>query len=205
MKGYVKLYRQLRENKIYKNSKAVHCWVECLLRANHAGSGYFLGRKKIELKPGQFIFGRDEFGQSIGMSGSTAWFWLLQFEVDSMVDIKKTSKGSLLTVLKWDEFQSVDSTLDNKKTIKKQQKNTDKNDKNEKKYIDVKFFPPSLLEVTNYFKEKGYSETTGEKAWNYYEVNKWKDGRDKPIKNWKQKMIGVWFKEENKIKSGYNC
>jgi hypothetical protein len=130
--GWVRLHRKIRDNPIYKNSKAVHCWVECLLRANHKEGGFFLGRKKITLKPGEFIFGRTEFGKSVGISGSTAWFWLLQFEVDSMVDIKKTSKGCLCSIKKWKEYQILDSIVDNKKTIKKQQKNTDKNDKNEK-------------------------------------------------------------------------
>jgi len=131
--GWIKLHRKLRENPIYKNSKAVHCWIECLLRANHNNESFYLGRKQIELKSGEFIFGREEFGKGLGISGSTIWFWLRRFEVDSMVDIKKTSKGCLCKIKNWEEFQTVDSNLDNKKTANKQQKNTDKNDKNDKK------------------------------------------------------------------------
>lgn len=60
------------------------------------------------------------------------------------------------------------------------------------------FTPPTLLEVINYFKEKGYSETAAKKAFDYYDSSNWIDGKGSKVKNWKQKMIGVWFKEENK-------
>jgi uncharacterized protein YdaU (DUF1376 family) len=53
--------------------------------------------------------------------------------------------------------------------------------------------------VKAYFKEKGYSETTAQKFFDYYSVAKWKDSKGKVVKNWKQKAQGVWFKEENKI------
>ena len=59
---------------------------------------------------------------------------------------------------------------------------------------------PSLQEVKDYFLAKGYSPEIAEKAFNYYDANNWKDSKGKPVKSWKQKMIGVWFKDENKIK-----
>lgn len=61
------------------------------------------------------------------------------------------------------------------------------------------FTPPTQIEVENYFLENGYTKESGLKAFNYYASNNWKDGKGNQVKNWKQKMIGVWFKEENKI------
>ena len=63
------------------------------------------------------------------------------------------------------------------------------------------FTPPILIEVENYFFENGYTKESGKKAFNYYSVADWKDSKGTKIKNWKQKMQGVWFKEENKIKT----
>lgn len=63
-----------------------------------------------------------------------------------------------------------------------------------------KFIKPLLEEVENYFFENGYTKESGKKAFNYYDVANWIDGKGNKIKNWKQKMQGVWFKEENKIK-----
>lgn len=62
-----------------------------------------------------------------------------------------------------------------------------------------KLTPPLLEDVKQYFKENGYTEESGEKAFKYYEAGNWKDATGKKVKNWKQKMIAVWFKDENKI------
>lgn len=60
------------------------------------------------------------------------------------------------------------------------------------------FIPPTIEDVKLYFKENGYSENSGSTAFYYYDSAKWVDSKGNKIKNWKQKMIGVWFKEENK-------
>ena len=60
------------------------------------------------------------------------------------------------------------------------------------------FIPPTENEVIKYFLKNGYIASAGKKAFQYYDAANWKDGKGSQVKNWKQKMIGVWFKEENK-------
>lgn len=138
--GWIKLHRQFRESPYYRIGAAVQTWVECLLRASHEQRTVFLKRERVVLEQGQFVMGRDEFGHSIGISGSTAWYWLLQFESDGMIDIKKTTKGSVVTVKNWNDYQKIDSESDNGRTADEQQKNTNKKDKNVKNekntYVD---------------------------------------------------------------------
>ena len=38
---------------------------------------------------------------------------------------------------------------------------------------------------------------SAQKFFNYYTAGEWHDGNGKPVKNWKQKAIAVWFKPEN--------
>jgi hypothetical protein len=64
-----------------------------------------------------------------------------------------------------------------------------------KKYL---FTPPTIDDVKQYFNEKGYTEESAIRAFNYYEAGDWSDGRGNKVKSWKQKMVGVWFKPENK-------
>lgn len=64
-----------------------------------------------------------------------------------------------------------------------------------------KFAPPSVDDVILYFAENGYTEESARKAFAFYDVAQWHDSNGKPVKNWKQKMINVWFKEENKTES----
>lgn len=70
----------------------------------------------------------------------------------------------------------------------------------EKKEKTKRFVPPSQIEVVDYFNQNGYSNESAIKAFNYYETGNWKDGKGNQVKNWKQKMQSVWFKEDNKIK-----
>jgi hypothetical protein len=70
----------------------------------------------------------------------------------------------------------------------------------ENKKKDSKFTPPTLIEVQEYFKENGYTIESATKAFNYYDSANWVDAKGNKVKSWKQKMQGVWFKDENKIK-----
>lgn len=62
------------------------------------------------------------------------------------------------------------------------------------------FKKPTIEEVKQYFYENNYSEQVAIKAFNYYETADWHDSKGAKVKNWKQKMQAVWFKEENKKK-----
>jgi uncharacterized protein YdaU (DUF1376 family) len=64
-----------------------------------------------------------------------------------------------------------------------------------------KFKPPLLEDVVKYFFESGYTEESAVKAYNYYSVANWIDSKGKKVRNWKQKMQGVWFRDEHEIKN----
>jgi len=61
-----------------------------------------------------------------------------------------------------------------------------------------KFTAPTLLDVETYFTENGFDKQLAKRAFDYYDVANWKDSKGNQVKNWRQKMRGVWFKEENK-------
>lgn len=77
--------------------------------------------------------------------------------------------------------------------------NVNVNDNVIKKKVVNKFTAPTILEVETYFIENGYNKEIAKKAFEYYAVADWKDSKGNQVKNWKQKMRGVWFKDENKI------
>lgn len=53
-----------------------------------------------------------------------------------------------------------------------------------------KFEAPTLQEVSNYVKLKGYS-VDAQKFYDYYNVSDWHDAQGRPVKNWKLKLV-VW-------------
>jgi hypothetical protein len=70
---------------------------------------------------------------------------------------------------------------------------------NPKKKAPVKKFqPPTQDEVVAYFESNGYSADAAVRAYRYYDAGNWKDAKGSQVRNWKQKMVGNWFKDENK-------
>ena len=130
--GWIKLYRKSLENIIFTNEKGWKIWTWCLLKSCHKKEEFFIGRQKIDLTSGQFVTGRDKMASELSMSGSTAWWWLLELEKQGYLNIKKTTKYSIITILKWREHQDVDNKSYNRKTTDEQQIDTYKNDKNVK-------------------------------------------------------------------------
>jgi hypothetical protein len=125
----------------------------------------------------------------------------IKFLNEQINDISETSQKRREAVLqRWakvkqnntNEIQNYTSVLQN---------DTDKRREDKDKIrVFNKFISPSLLEVQSYFIENGFSKDLAKRAFDYYEVANWKDSKGNKVKNWKQKMRGVWFKEENKEK-----
>lgn len=64
-----------------------------------------------------------------------------------------------------------------------------------------KFIPPSLEQVKTYFLENWYRDDVAIRAYNGYNVADRHDTHGKKVRNRKQKMQNVRFKEENKNKT----
>jgi hypothetical protein len=62
-----------------------------------------------------------------------------------------------------------------------------------------KFTPPTKNEFRDYCKEKGFGHIA-DRAYEYYNSNDWRDSHGDKIRNWKQKLIGVWFDEKKNPK-----
>lgn len=59
---------------------------------------------------------------------------------------------------------------------------------------------PTLDDFKSYFTKNNFPTSLAEKAFKFYNDNDWKDSQGNKVTNWKQKVISVWFKEEDKIK-----
>jgi len=122
--GKIWLHRKLLEDIIFDNEKGLKVWLWCLLKASWKERIVLLGRNKIKINKGQFIFGREKASEELKMSPSTAYFWMRFLRVNSYINIKTTNKYSIISVKNWQKYQSVNSKVNNKKTTKRQQKDT---------------------------------------------------------------------------------
>lgn len=73
-------------------------------------------------------------------------------------------------------------------------------DKNKKKNKSKSVFvPPTVEEVREYVKEKGYN-IDADYFWSYYNESDWIDKNNEPVLNWKLKLVTWAKKEEEKPK-----
>lgn len=105
------------------------------------------------------------------------------------------------------EKRALAGSIGGKKTTKKFAKaknkaNSEDEDVNEDVSINTgRIKNPNLEEVKSFFVENGYAEAVAEKAFLFYSEANWHDSKGKKVRNWKQKMRSVWFKDENKEKA----
>ena len=144
MQGWIKLHRQLLYSDTFKNDKLLKVWIYCLLKATHAECDCVVGRQTVKIKPGQFVFGRKKASTELDMPESTIRDYVELLVKSKNIDIKSTNKYSLITVIKWGDFQekneTSDSKSDSKRTADGQQMDTYKNVKNvenEKEYLNT--------------------------------------------------------------------
>ena|SRR3990167_2216577 len=137
--GWVKLHRKLLNSAVFTNEKLLKVWIWCLLKANHDENDVYIGLQKVLVKSGQFIFGRDTAAGQLKMPLSSVRNYIEALKSDNYLDIKTTNKYSLITIRKWEEYQSTrqqigQQTVHRIKTNEKQM-DTNKNDKNEKNVV----------------------------------------------------------------------
>lgn len=129
--GYVKMYRRITESPVWADSDKLKLWVLCMMNASHDGYKQIIGNQTIEITKGQFITGRnalsEEYNKNVKkakkIDGLTLFRWLSIFEELEMLNIKKTNKYTIVTVLNWDKYQTAEQQMNNNRTSNEHQVN----------------------------------------------------------------------------------
>ncbi|REC31318.1 GntR family transcriptional regulator [Enterococcus pseudoavium] len=138
--GYIKLYRKVTGSFVWTNSNMLKLWILCLTKASHKESRFIFNGQEIAVSSGQFVTGRavieKEFNEGVPRDqqvvGRTLWRWLKRFEKEEMLSIKSTTKYSVISINKWDEYQGSDQQVSSGRPSTVQQVSTYKNEKNDK-------------------------------------------------------------------------
>jgi hypothetical protein len=202
--GWIKIHRSIMDHWIFKNNRYFKAWIWFLFRANYEEKKVLVGSALEVVQRGEFITSIQNISKQTGMSMQSVRTFLERLEDDKMIVRKSTNKLTRITICNYDKYQDQQQTNNTQTTYEQQTNN--KQTTTEKEYKERKEIKkkkeeriiPTLEEVKKYFNEKGYTEDAAIKAFNYYDVGDWHDSKNKPVKNWKQKMISVWFKPENK-------
>lgn len=115
-KSWIKLYRNLLYSPIFENEKGLKIWIWCLLKATHIDRNQLVGQQIVELKKGQFVFGRKKASEELKMTESVIYKYIKLLEKLEMISMESNNKFSVVTVEKWGDYQLEDLKSSNKRT-----------------------------------------------------------------------------------------
>jgi len=213
-KGFIKLHRSLIDWEWWDDHNAVRLLVYLLVSVNWETKKW----KGVLVEKGSIITSWENLSIKLGLSKQQVRTAMAKLESSKEVTRKPTNKYQLIKLNKWDKLQFIenDNTQNNRQVTGKQHSNNTqitptkevKEYKEEEEYKE-KSMIPTQLEVEKYFLDNGYSTDGAKRAFDYYQTSiegkprskYWKDSKGNPVKNWKQKMRAVWFKDEFKTKT----
>jgi hypothetical protein len=139
-RGYVKLWRKSEDSGLMKDRKAWAVWTWLLIHASHKRHTQVVGRISVELNPGQLVIGRKSLSDALDLTEQNVRSCLKLLKNMENITIKSTNKFSILTIEKWELYQSDSEEVTSKITSRStddqpatnQQPTTNKNGKNEK-------------------------------------------------------------------------
>ena len=147
------------DSHVWSDPNYLKLWMYCLMKASHKDHEILLGNQLVNLKAGQFVTGRKSLTEELnhGMkpkykqSEISWWRYLNNLEKLEMLNIKKTNKYSVVTILKWVDYQESEQQMNNKRTSNEHQMNTNKNGNNGEngKKDNIPF-----ADIVNYLNEK---------------------------------------------------
>jgi len=180
--GWIKLHRQALENGWLRNPRLWAFWCYCLLKASHKQITVIVGRQKVSLDPGQFVFGRQQAAADLGMSEQEIRTSKSTLKSTGNLTIKATNKFSIITVVNWNTYQHIEGTEQpTNQPAKHQQINQQTNHIQE-----VKEVKPSCAKKTDRMADF-------ELFWNAFAYKKGKGGAEKSwlaIKNYSPDLLG---------------
>ena len=110
--GWVKMHRKLLKSMVFSNEGLLKVWVWCLLKANHEKEWVSIrtgrGSTEVEIRPGQFIYGRKTAAKELRMKERTVYDRMLKLENAQNLAIQPNTHYSVISIVNWDGYQMSD-------------------------------------------------------------------------------------------------
>lgn len=114
--GWIKLYRKLLHTELWTSEKFTRgqAWVDLLLLTNHKNGFIRVAGQRIEVKRGQCAWSVKRLSERWSWSRNKVQRFLDELQqVEQQITQEKSTRTTLITVLRYEEFQGLDA---NKKT-----------------------------------------------------------------------------------------
>ena len=159
MDGWFKTHRKIIDSPIFDNAAALKMWTWILAKASHKDRVQVIGTQNVEIKKGEFIFGRKAAAEKLKFSENKTYRLLKLIEKMGMVEVKSNNKFSVVKVVNWGFYQDgnaqSEQQIDNKQTTNRHKQelynsNTLENVEKEKKIGASPTSPSSSMTKEEY-------------------------------------------------------
>ncbi|MCI9883865.1 Replication protein O [Bacillus sp. FSL K6-2869] len=139
MIGWIKLHRSIQDHWIYQEKRKFskyEAWLDLLMKASHKDNKFVLGNDLHELKKGELVTSIRKLGDHWSWSNTKVSQFLDLLKSDGMIDYKKDTKKTLITIVNYGVYHDSENEKktqkEHEKDTNRTQKHTIKNDKNVK-------------------------------------------------------------------------
>ena len=139
--GWVKTFRKMTEWEWYNHSEMVHLFIHLILKASPVEKLW----QGITIHRGQVVTGRQKLSAETGISERTIRTCLSRLAKSGEIEIKTTNKYSIITVCKFEDYQSCDVQSDQQNDQQTVQQNDQPSDHIIRRKEDKNIIPSSSL------------------------------------------------------------
>lgn len=186
--GWIKIHRQLLDWEWYDEPNTFRLFMHLLLKANHKPKNY----RGVNINTGEVMTGYNLLAEQTGLTVQKVRTALTNLKATNEITIKTSNKGTVIQIVKYVDYQVATSKTTNEQQTDNKRITTNKNVNKEKKKKVV----PDVREFMIYAKSKipdkdEYKSKRDNLILKYesWVINDWKDGFNKPIINWKSKLL----------------
>lgn len=108
--GWIKLHRKIQENWIWQDPEKLRAWLDILLMVNHEDKSVPYNGKMVMIKSGQKLTSIYKLAERWNWSKHRVYRFLDLLKQDQMCRADSTTGGTIITVINWEFYQSVDNT-----------------------------------------------------------------------------------------------
>lgn len=136
--GWIRIHRQIFSNELWFSERFTksQAWIDLILLANHIPKTFFLRGIEIKLNRGQLSYSIVSLAERWQWNERTVDKFLKWLEIRKMIHSKKNNITTIISIIKYDEYQNVTEQNTEQNTERVQSNvQTNKNVKNVKNTI----------------------------------------------------------------------
>lgn len=210
---FIKLYDKILKWEWYSDINTFRLFIHLLLKANYKDMSF----EGQTIRRGQLVTSLPKLAAGTALSVRQVRVSLEHLKMTGEVTSKSYPKYRVITIVRYDDYQSSDRQDDRQMTGETSAKRQASDSQNDSKYRNIeqieeyrniespstrerttakRFVPPTKEEILDFCLEEGYGIDV-DYLYDYYSSKGWKIGRDS-MKDWKA-AVRNWARREEKM------